>query len=219
VLYRRAKEVVASHVATTEWLAQRGIRARTIPNALVAPDAVSATGATRKKLITLGRLAPEKRIDLLIRAFARVAGDLPEWDLEIYGQGPLHGSLERVIETQGMTGRAFLRGFTNDPYGALANADLYASTSCVEGFGNAIWEALACGVPVVAMECGAPVRTLVRDGVDGRIVNGNEHALSVALSELMGDDAARNALAARAGEAASRYPLDGVLRQWEAVLA
>jgi glycosyltransferase involved in cell wall biosynthesis len=176
-----------------------------------------ATRAKRKTLITVGRLAPEKRVDLLIRAFARIADDLPEWDLAIYGDGPLREALQRVIDANGH-GRAVLKGFTDDPYAALGKADLYVSTSSVEGFGNAIWEALACGVPVVAMDCGAPVRTLVRDGIDGRIVTGAEHALSVALAELMGDDEARHALAARAREAASRYPLEAVLRQWEAVL-
>jgi GalNAc-alpha-(1->4)-GalNAc-alpha-(1->3)-diNAcBac-PP-undecaprenol alpha-1,4-N-acetyl-D-galactosaminyltransferase len=225
VLYRRAKDVVASHAKTTEWLTQRGIRARTIPNALVPPalndarlPSPEATPAKRKTLVTLGRLAPEKRVELLVRAFARIAGDLPEWDLAIYGDGPLREALQRVIDANGLNGRAVLKGFTDDPYGALSNADLYVSTSAVEGFGNAIWEALACGVPVIAMDCGAPVRTLVREGIDGRIVIGSEHALSVALAELMGDDEARNALAARAGEAAGRYPLEAVLRQWEAVL-
>ncbi len=214
-LYKRARVVVTSHDATTQWLRVRGIAAKTIPNALV-PPAVSVQRNGRKRLVTLGRLAPEKRIDMLIRAFERVAQDLPEWDLDVYGDGPLRGELSRVAER---VGRVSIHGFTHEPYAALASADLYASASCVEGFGNAIWEALACGVPVVAMDCGAPVRTLVRDGVDGRIVHGSEHALSVVLGELMRDDAARERLAVRAAEAKERYALETVLRKWDEVLA
>jgi glycosyltransferase involved in cell wall biosynthesis len=172
----------------------------------------------RRRIVTMGRLSPEKRVEMLIRAFGRVAADYPEWDLEVYGDGPLWDTLSRVIESLGLSGRVFLRGFTDDPYGVLGAADLYVSASSVEGFGNAIWEALACGVPVVAMDCGAPVRTLVRDGIDGRIVVGGEHTLSVALDEVMGDDAFRAALAARAVEALRRFPIDGALRKWDAVL-
>ncbi len=208
-LYSRARAVVASHDATTSWLSRRGIAARTIPNALVAPlgggQAIPPvrTGRIacppRKRLVTLGRLAPEKRVDMLIRAFERIAQDLPEWDLDIYGEGPLRGELTRVAGN--VPGRVTIRGFTHEPYDALATADLYASASCVEGFGNAIWEALACGVPVVALDCGAPVRTLVRDGVDGRIVRGGVHALSVALAELLSVEAAREGLSVLAGVA------------------
>jgi GalNAc-alpha-(1->4)-GalNAc-alpha-(1->3)-diNAcBac-PP-undecaprenol alpha-1,4-N-acetyl-D-galactosaminyltransferase len=216
VLYRRARVVVASHDATTGWLTQRGIPAKTIPNALV-PPAVSPRRNARRRLVTLGRLSPEKRLEMLIHAFARIAPELPEWDLEIYGEGPLRQLLTWTAST--IPGRVSIKGFTHQPYDALAGADLYASASRIEGFGNAIWEALACGVPVVAMDCGAPVRTLVRDGIDGRIVQGGEHELSVALGDLMRDDVTRARLASRAGEARQRYALDTVLRQWDEVLA
>jgi glycosyltransferase involved in cell wall biosynthesis len=219
VLYRRACAVIASHDATTDWLTRRRIAARTIPNPLVPPvRGQRRSRGNRRRIVTMGRLSPEKRVEMLIRAFGRVAGDFPEWDLEIHGDGPLQEHLAGLIESLGLAGRAFLRGFTDDPYAVLGAADLYVSASSVEGFGNSIWEALACGVPVVAMDCGAPVRTLVRDGIDGRIVVGSEHALSVALAEVMGDDGFRVMLASRAAEALQRFPIDAALRKWDAVL-
>jgi GalNAc-alpha-(1->4)-GalNAc-alpha-(1->3)-diNAcBac-PP-undecaprenol alpha-1,4-N-acetyl-D-galactosaminyltransferase len=218
VFYRRAGAVVASHAATTEWLSRRGITARTIPNPLVPPPRRAPLRRARRRIVTLGRLSPEKRPEMLIRAFARIADDLPQWDLEIHGDGPLHDELAKVIAQLGLGGRVSLPGFTNDPYAALMDADLYVSASTVEGFGNAIWEALACGVPVVAMDCGAPVRTLVRDGIDGRIVIGSEHALSVALADVMSDDEARKALASRTAEVLTRFSIESALRKWDVVL-
>jgi glycosyltransferase involved in cell wall biosynthesis len=218
VLYRRANAVVASHVATTEWLTRRGIAARTIPNPLVPPSGGSRSRRERRRIVTLGRLSPEKRPEMLIRAFARIANDLPEWDLEIHGDGPLHDELAEVIAQLGLAERVSLPGFTNDPYGVLMDADLYVSASTVEGFGNSIWEALACGVPVVAMDCSASVRTLVRDGIDGRMVIGSEHALSVVLADVMSDDEARKALASRAAEVLTRFPIESALRKWDVVL-
>jgi glycosyltransferase involved in cell wall biosynthesis len=218
-LYRRASAVVASHDATVDWLAARGIASQRIANPLVTPPAARRPSVNgRRLLVSLGRLSPEKRVEMIVRAFARIAGRFPEWDLDIYGDGPLRENIARAIDELALAPRARLRGFTDDPYGVLAGADLYASASCVEGFGNAVWEALACGVPVVAMECGAPLHTLVRDGIDGLTVHGGEGDLSRALAAVMGDEEKRTGFAARASEAAVRFSLEDALRSWDALL-
>jgi GalNAc-alpha-(1->4)-GalNAc-alpha-(1->3)-diNAcBac-PP-undecaprenol alpha-1,4-N-acetyl-D-galactosaminyltransferase len=216
-LYPRAFAVVASHPASADWLKRRGAAAIAIPNPLAAPDAIRRKrNRKRRRVVALARLSPEKRLDLLIRAFARIAEDFPEWNLEIYGVGPSRTFLARLI-AELAPGRAQLRGFVNDPYAVLGSADLFVSTSWVEGFGNAIWEALACGVPVVAMDCGASVRTLVRHGVDGLLVPAN-NALVPALRSLMGDNARRKAFAARAPEVLTRFSMELSLQAWDALL-
>jgi len=218
-LYRRARAVVAPHPAIAEWLKLRGAWAYAIPNPLNAPPSicVERTGG-RQRLVTLTRLSPEKRVDLLVRAFASIVGYFPEWDLEVYGNGPLRMPLARLVEELA-PGRVQLRGFTNAAYAVLRGADLFVSASWVEGFGNAIWEALACGVPVVAIDCGAPVRSLVRDGIDGLIVHTDStEALASALASLMGNETARNALAARASEVLTRFSFESSLEAWDALL-
>ncbi|HEX9985240.1 MAG TPA: glycosyltransferase [Thermoanaerobaculia bacterium] len=221
VLYRRAGMVVASHEGTTAWLTRQGIPGRTIANPLVPPQGGTrgpmSTGR-RRRVVTLSRLSREKRVDLILRAFAIAAEGLPGWELEVYGDGPLRAEMASLTAQLGLQGRAFLRGFTDDPYGALGDADLYVSASAVEGFGNAIWEALACGVPVVALDCGAPVRALVRDGVDGRIISGTYRDLAAVLGSLIRDEAARAALASRAPEVLTRFGFDAALRAWDEVL-
>lgn len=217
-LYRLAAAVVAPHAAIAEWLTERGAAAYTIPNPLFPPPRMQVDrNGKRRRMVTLGRLSPEKRPALLVRAFASIAGDFPRWDLEIYGAGPLHEPLAGLVEELA-PGRIHLRGFVRDSYRVLNGADLFVSSSWVEGFGNAIWEALACGVPVVAMECGSPVSSLVRDGVDGLIVRGGISELASALSSLMGDGARRKAFAARAPEVVTRYSLESSLSAWDALL-
>jgi glycosyltransferase involved in cell wall biosynthesis len=223
-LYRRASAVVAPHTSSAEWLARDGARAVAIPNPLVTPPASALSRAGRARgprrlLLTLARLSPEKRVGLLVDAFARIAGEFPEWDLDIYGDGPERDSLRRLVADAGLGGRVRLRGFAADPYAALARADLFASASWVEGFGNAVWEALACGVPVVATECGEAVRALVRDGVDGLIVGGDgAPPLAAALASLMRDGAARATCAARAREVVGRFNIARSLRAWDELL-
>ncbi|HEV2884786.1 MAG TPA: glycosyltransferase [Pyrinomonadaceae bacterium] len=218
-LYRRASAVVAPHPAIASWLAERGARAYAIPNMLHPPPATCLNRTSeRRRVVTLMRLSPEKRVDIIVRAFAGISGDFPEWDLDIYGDGPLRESIAELIDELA-PGRIQLRGFTDDPYAALGAAHLFVSASWLEGFGNAIWEALACGVPVVALECGAPVRSLVRDGVDGLIVDGaSPEVLATALASLMGNEAARKALAARTREVLERFSLESALRKWDELL-
>lgn len=218
-LYRRARAVVAPHQISTEWLAAHGAAAFTIPNPLVNPPSEHHERTDqRRRLVSLNRLSDEKRPDLFVRAFATICREFPDWDFDVYGEGPLRASLASLID-QLAPGRIHLCGFTTVPYDVLKNADLYVSASWVEGFGNSIWESLACGVPVVAMEAGASVRSLVRDGIDGLIVSENSiEALAQALASLMGDDEKRKALAARAPEIVTRFPIEASLGAWDCLL-
>ena len=116
-------------------------------------------------------------------------------------------------------GRIQLRGFARNPYDVLCGADLFVSTSWVEGFGNSIWEAMACGVPVVATEAGTTIRALVRDRVDGMISNDTVPALARDLATLMRDDAKRASMAERAREVVDRFSLDESLSAWDRLLS
>jgi GalNAc-alpha-(1->4)-GalNAc-alpha-(1->3)-diNAcBac-PP-undecaprenol alpha-1,4-N-acetyl-D-galactosaminyltransferase len=215
-LYRHAAAVVAPDPSIANWLAAKGANAWAIPNALIAPPRLEHRFKNgRRYVVTLSRLSAEKRPEFLIRSFASIAPKSPEWDLEIYGDGPQRNTLEHLVEKLAPN-RIHFRGFTTEPNVVLANADLFVSASRIEGFGNAIWEALACGVPVVAMDAGPPVRTLVRDGVDGVIVtNQTMAALADALAGLMSDETRRRAYASRAPEVVERFPFESALEQWD----
>src|SRR5207302_119079 len=142
-LYRGAAAVVAPHSTIAEWLADGGARAYAIPNPLVGPPTIPiARTNQRRRLVTLMRLSHEKRPDLLIPAFGLIAADFPDWDLEIYGVGSMYESLAELAEELA-PGQIHFRGFVTDHYGVLRGADIFVSSSWVEGFGNAIWEALA----------------------------------------------------------------------------
>jgi glycosyltransferase involved in cell wall biosynthesis len=216
-LYRcAAAAVVAPDPAIAQWLATKGARARAIANPLIAPTKLEHRSADgRRKIITLSRLSLEKRPEFLLRSFASIAPHFPEWDLEIYGDGPQRNMLEHLVEKLAPT-RVRICGFSNDPYGALARADLFVSASRIEGFGNAIWEALACGVPVIAMDAGPPVRALVRHGIDGVIVSQHTMAaLADALAKVMRDENQRQSYASRAPEVVERFPFEAALEGWD----
>jgi glycosyltransferase involved in cell wall biosynthesis len=219
-LYRRAHAVVTPHAESAEWLSKYDLNVVRIANPLVPPPAAAPIERNRGRgrVVSLTRLAPEKRPDLVVRAFASIASEFPEWDFEIYGDGPLRAWVTTLIDKLA-PGRIRLHGFTNEPYDVLSNADLFVSTSWVEGFGNSIWEALACGVPVVAMEAGSAVTSLVREHVDGLIIRADTvEVLAKWLAVLMRDGSTREAMARRAREVVTRFPLEASLSAWDKLL-
>lgn len=218
-LYPRARAIVTPHAESAQWLSKYDATVVTIPNPLIAPPEMRVErNGSRRRLVSLTRLAHEKRPELVVRAFASIANDFPDWDFDIYGDGYLRPWIANLIEKLA-PGQIKLHGFVTDPYSVLRNADLFVSTSWVEGFGNSIWEALACGVPVVATEAGSSVRSLVRDGIDGVIVNDDSvSSLARSLAVVMRDGAARHALATRASEVVSRFSLEASLAAWDKLL-
>lgn len=115
-------------------------------------------------ILHVGRLSREKDLPVLIEAFQRLVARSPRYRLEIVGEGPLRGQLERQAAGDP---RVHFRGAL--PYGealarAYAQADLYVVPSPNETFNLTVLEALASGLPVVAVEQGGPV-DLVRPEV------------------------------------------------------
>lgn len=218
-LLPRARFVVTPHTESARWLSKYDATVVRIPNPLIPPSEVRVErNGHRRRLVSLSRLSADKRPDLSIGAFASIASDFPDWDFEIYGDGPMRVTVADMIKKLA-PGRIQLRGFTRNPYDVLCGADLFVSTSWVEGFGNSIWEAMACGVPVVATEAGTTIRSLVRDRVDGMISNDTVPALARDLATLMRDDAKRAAMAERAREVINRFSLESSLTAWDKLLS
>ncbi|MFE5735282.1 glycosyltransferase family 4 protein [Streptomyces sp. NPDC056528] len=183
-----------------------GVRIEAVPNSVPAPSLPPADPAART-VVAAGRLTRVKRYDVLIDAFAELAGDHPDWKLRIYGSGDavqnLREPLVRRIEERGLGGRAFLMGSVIPLESEWVKGSIAAVTSRRESFGMTIVEAMRCGLPVVSTDCPHGPREIIEDGVDGRLVPVDDvAAVARALRELIEDDELR-AKTARAALAAS----------------
>lgn len=144
---------------------------RCLPNPVV--DALAPPRpppAVALRIVSVGRLAPVKRFDLLIEAFAAFRGRHPEATLTLFGDGAERSALERVAENLGVADAVAFAGYVEDVASRLRDADMFVCTSAREGFGNAIVEAMAAGVPVVSVDCPFGPAILLRDGEAGRLV-------------------------------------------------
>jgi glycosyltransferase involved in cell wall biosynthesis len=194
-------------------------RVEQIPNAL--PELGGGTSALEEKaVVAAGRLTGQKGFDLLIRAFAQVVPERPDWELRIYGDGSQRAELERLIAELGLNGSVRLMGATSDIGEELARASVFALSSRFEGFGMVLVEAMSKGVPVVSFDCPRGPSEIVDDGVDGVLVpNGDVDALASALVELTGDEQRRRSLGAAGLEKSRRYEIGAIGARWDALLA
>ncbi len=197
-----------------------GLKAvRAIPNPLPTGlmSYVRKENDGRKVLLSLGRLSSEKQIDKLLEAFAALAPDFADWDLHIYGDGPMKAALEAQIHRAGVQGRAILRGATHCPWQVMAGADAFVMASKYEGFPNALLEAMGVGLPCVVFDCPSGPREITRDGRDALLVPlDDENGLRAALRRLMADAGLRTVLGNRARESVRRrFSLPGVMDQWD----
>lgn len=141
--------------------------------------------AARRYLLFVGRLDDRiKRVSALIRAFALVAGEHPDVDLLVVGDGPDAYELRRLAGACA-PGRVRFLGWLAE---APSLARVYSAAECVvlpsqsEGFPAVVGEALACGTPVVASRVGG-VGELVLDGETGWLIApGDEQGLTTRLS-------------------------------------
>jgi glycosyltransferase involved in cell wall biosynthesis len=158
------------------------LSARDAARLAAARDAVDRSRAAGRLFLSAGRLAPQKRFDLLISAFARAGGS---WDyLVILGEGPKRRRLEALARRLGVAGRVKLLGHCRDVGHWLARADLFVLASEYEGVPAVVVEAMAAGLPIVATDSSAAMGALLGHGRFGRLVNcGDEDGLAWAIAE------------------------------------
>ncbi|NNG03042.1 MAG: glycosyltransferase [Inquilinus sp.] len=159
----------------------------------------------------IGRLAPEKNLAFLARAVVRFLRATPTARFAVVGGGPSEAAIRAIFAAAGLADRLVLTGtLTGD---ALVDAyramDVFAFASQSETQGMVLTEAMACGVPVVAVD--APgVREVVRDGENGRLLPVEDEAVfSAALADLAGrDTAALEAMQRSAEKTAEAFAID-----------
>lgn len=183
------------------------------PHAVEGPaTAVPSSHRDAGRVVGLGRLAPGKRLDHAIRAFARVADDVPDARLELWGEGPQRGDLEGLVAEYGLGARVTLPGLTSSPGTVLDRAAVYLTTSAFEGQGLAMAEALAHGTPVVAYDIRYGPRDMLATGGGILVPDGDEDALAAALTRVLTDAALRERLSAQARDAAAALSPERAMR-------
>jgi len=166
---------------------------------------VDDTDSRREYIAAVGSLLPVKRWDRLLRVIQKIiAAEKRDVFFRIAGDGPLRPTLEKLAGDLGVSDNVQFQGTINDISVFLNGAKFLVHTSESEGCPNAVMEAMACGLPVVAMEAG-DIPCLVEHGETGFVVSQGDEATFVRrVSELLGDDRLCLRMGAAAREKAKR---------------
>jgi glycosyltransferase involved in cell wall biosynthesis len=190
-------------------------RVETIYNGLDLPDLLPTERLASAHVITVGNIRPVKGHDVLLRAAALVLEHLPHATFSIAGDilDPVYfAELQTLARDLGITSAVTFLGSVPDPIPHLRTADLFVLPSRSEGFSNAIIEAMAVALPVVATTVGGNAEA-VHDGSTGLLVPSDDPtALAHAMLALLTDPVTASRMGA-AGRAAvlARFTTDAML--------
>jgi glycosyltransferase involved in cell wall biosynthesis len=226
LLERAARHVCLSQALRDELLAAGLPAARlvSIPNGVdlaawsreVTPARSPWAGG--RTLMFVGRLVPQKRVDVLLDAFARVCAQAADARLLLAGGGPLRAALVAQAKALGIAERVAFLGQRDEVLSLHRAARGLVLPSEGEGLPNVVLEALAAGTPVIATDV-TGTRELARDGVEALLVPpGDAGALAIAMLRLI-DDPALGARLAAAGRTrvAEGFDLERVADRYAAL--
>jgi glycosyltransferase involved in cell wall biosynthesis len=206
-LYRYADHVLTLTEGAREDLVRSGVPRAMIsvmqskpvitPELAASLEAYATADREDGLIVCMGRLSAEKGQARLIETAALLPRSR-RWQLALVGEGSAQAALEERVRALGLADRVTFAGYAKDPFAWFKRAELTVSASTFEGFGNSLVESLACGTPVVAVDCPYGPRDILDGGRFGTLVPpGDPHRLAAAIEQSLGAPVDRRRLMER----------------------
>lgn len=177
-------------------------------------------GEREKTIVAVGRVDENKNHEMLIRAFAGIAGEFPDYKLIIYGEGDCRQKLIRLVKDLALEQRIFLPGSTDNVADRIYKASVFVLCSNTEGVPNTLIEAMILGTAVISTDCpcGGPA-DLIAHQVNGILTPvGDVKMLQENLQILLKNLHLIRDYGEKARETAAMFLPEKVYGQWEEYL-
>lgn len=191
-----------------------------IPGLRVIPNAANFiadeySDCLAKRVIAVGRLDYQKSFDRLIMVWEKVREKMPDWRLDIFGQGEWKDMLQGMIDERRLQDCVRLNGPTKNIGKEYADSSMIVMSSHYEGFPMVMIEAMACGLPAVCFDFKCGPRDIIRQGENGLIVpDGDIDGLAEAMVGLMKDEELRRKMGENAKRVVETYSEERVMGLW-----
>ncbi|MDP2923763.1 MAG: glycosyltransferase [Candidatus Omnitrophota bacterium] len=163
----------------------------------------------------LSRLSPEKGINYLLQAFAKLRQRVQS-KLIIIGEGDSRYNLEAMAKTLNIDKDVDFMGYKDNPFKYLKNTDMFVLPSLSEGFPNVILESYVCKVPVIATRCVGGIEEIISDGKNGILVNpGDANSLYKAMYNLALNRELREQVKAEGVKKVNEFDISVKIKEYE----
>lgn len=187
-----------------------------IPNVIEnIPDKLASLD--NKRLVSVGRLSPEKGFIDLLKMFNILHKDYPDWRLDIVGDGVEKDKLAQFITDHKLEDSVTLHGFRDKEYidNLLHNSSIYLLTSYTESFGIVLIEAMSHGVPCIAFDSAEGARELIQSGRNGYLIKNRSYtAFLKKVTDLINSKKERKRVGKTSSEGVKQYTCEVVKEQW-----
>ena len=187
-----------------------------IPNVIDKIPEKSAL-LNNKRLISVGRLSPEKGFMDLLKMYVILHKDYPEWKLDIIGDGVEKEKLAQFIKEHELEEVVTLHGFRDKEYidKMLHESSIYLLTSFTESFGIVLIEAMSHGVPCIAFNSAEGARELIQSGKNGYLIKNRSYtAFLKKVKDLINSKEDRRKIGKVSREGVKQYTCEVVSEQW-----
>lgn len=175
---------------------------------------MALTTKKQKKIVTVGRLVPQKNQKLLIKAFSKIHEEYPEYKLVIYGEGSLREEFEKLIKELKLEKSVELPGNKSDIWKCISDAEVFVLTSEFEGMPNALLEAMCLGLPCISTKVSGAI-DLVNNGENGILINQNDiNELTNMIKKVISDKEFALHLGENASNLIDSINKEKIIKQW-----
>ena len=167
-----------------------------------------------KRIVSVARLKPQKKHDVLIRAFAKFSKIHPNYTLTIYGNGPLMDKLKQLAISLGIGEKVFLPGASKTILQDIINAEMMCLVSTREGMSNAMIEAMSLGLPCICTKVSGAI-DLIENEKNGILIDiDDEEALFNQMNRIVDNKLFANNLGFRASQLYGKLRTDIISKKW-----
>lgn len=179
----------------------------------------SSYNVNSKKIVTVGRLSEQKGYYDLIEIAYKVLKDHPDWEWDIYGDGPEKTQMEKTIYRLKMEGQLHLKGNVSDMYERYTQYAIYAMTSKFEGLPMVLLEAKARRLPIISFQCMTGPEEIIEEGINGYLISvDNQEEYVVRLNELINEDSKRLLFSENSLHNVEKFEKNRIVKQWKDML-
>jgi glycosyltransferase involved in cell wall biosynthesis len=169
------------------------------------------------RLVNVGRMYHVKNPKLLIESFYEALKEYHEIILTMVGDGEEREAIETLVAKLKIKDKVILVGNQENVETYLRNADIYISTSNVEGVPLSVLEAMACGLPIISTKAGGII-DIVTNGESGILVEiGNKEEIKNAIIRFCKNSALRKKIGEKALEESQKYCIKETVRKYEEI--